>query len=169
MASYKVYKPYSKNEGVIIDAQKETDIPNYPDSGISYAGFSKIRRGNNDYELKPQIPADINFFYTFVFGETSITLNRVNQTEKDFYCNKIVLNYHNNAAVIGSVVYWYLRAGSGGQILLSLQENPTEYWELNLDFKTPLKFPKGTPIYLEFSRARGANETMGLNFYGWEE
>lgn len=169
MVSYKVYKPYSKADGVIIDALKEIDKPNYPDRGVSYANFSKTQRGNNDYELNPQIPADINYFYTFIFGEKSITLNRVNQETKDFYCTKVHLNYHNNAAVIGSVVSWLLRAGSGGQILLSLQENPAQYWELDLEFTIPLKFPKGTPIYLEFSRARGANESMGLNFYGWEE
>lgn len=165
------YKPQSLDTTSIIEAPKEIDKPDYPDVGVKFAGYSKIPRGGKDFELKPQIRADINYNYTFLFGDNSIDLNRANGTAKDFYCTDIYFNYHNNGRVVGSVSWITLRAGAGGPILLQMQEPPGvgSYWDVNLHFDVPLFFPKGTTLYLEFSVNRIANEAMGINYYGWEE
>lgn len=168
MAKAVAYKAPSIS-GVVIEAPKEIDKPNYPDKGISYAGFSKSLYSGNEFKLNPQIEADINFFVTWLFGETNLDLNRVNQSTKDFYLKRLYFNHHNNGAVTGSVCSITFKAGAGGTTFLSMQENPATFATYDIEFPIPIKIPVGLPINISFSRARAANESSGINFYGWEE
>lgn len=163
------YKPISIDNVTNINAPKEIDKPDYPDKGVEYAGFSKTLLGGNDFQLNPQIEADINFFVTWLFGETGNDLNRVNQVTKDFYLKRLYFNHHNNGAVTGSVCSITFKSGSGGTIFLSLQENPATFATYDIEFPVPIKIEKGSPVHIEFSRARVANESSGINLYGWEE
>lgn len=169
MVSYKVYKPATQANDVIINAPKEIDKPEYPDKGINYAGFSKTLLSGNNYQLNPQIPADININYSFVGAELAFDLNRVNQESKDFYCTKVHLTYKNNGSAVAINDDIRIRAGSNGYIFLVFAENPAAYWELDIKFTIPIFIPKGSGLRFSFTRARAANEFLCANFYGWEE
>lgn len=164
-----VYKPISLDTTSIIDTPKEIDKPDYPDRGVSYAGYSKTPRSGNSYELNPQIEADINFNYSFNGIETNLDLNRVNQDTKDFYCKHIFITYKNNGSAVAVNDIINLTAGIGGTNFLTFNEDPAAYWILDLELDTPLLFPKGKTITLNFSRVRALNENISVNYYGWEE
>lgn len=169
MAKNIVYKPVSLDPISNINAPKEIDKPDYPDKGIAYAGYSKTLLSGNNYQLNPQIPADININWTFVGGELAFDLNRVNQETKDFYCTKVHITYKNNGSAVALNDDIRIRAGSSGYIFLVFAENSAAYWELDLEFNVPIFVPKGSGLRFSFTRARAANEFLCANFYGWEE
>ncbi len=169
MVSYKVYKPATQADDVIINAPKEIDKPEYPDKGVSYAGFSKTLLSGSNYQLNPQIQADINIGWSFAGGELAFDLNRVNQETKDFYCSKVHITYKNNGSAVALNDTIMLRAGQSGYIFLVIAENPATYWELDLEFTIPILIQKGNGMRFSFTRARAANEFLSANFYGWEE
>ena len=71
--------------------------------------------------------------------------------------------------MIGSVNWITLRCGANGKVFFTAQEDPANFCTLECEFNPPILIPKGIPFYIEFSAARIANETIGINFYGWNE
>ena len=161
-----VYKPQTLDEVSINDAPKEIDNPDYPDVGVAYGGYSKFPRGNKEYELRTQSPADVNFQLSYAGGETSSGLSRGNKDSKDFYCQDIIITSVKAAAITGTDLFYIT---DGGSIKLILSEVRLEGAQpAVLHFTTPIKFTKGNSIGLNFS-ARGAGAVLCINFYGWEE
>lgn len=169
MAKNVVYTPVSLDSISNINAPKEIDKPDYPDKGIAYAGYSKTLISGNQFQLNPQIQADLNFNWTFAAGDTATAVTRINQDTKDFYCTDIFINYKNNGAVVGISNLMYIRFASAGQVYFVGCEPTAAYWELSLHFDTPIKIPKGDRIYFTYDRARIAGEVICGNMYGWEE
>lgn len=169
MAKAVVYKTPSEVKEAIINAPKEIDKPDYPDRGISYAGFSKTLRSGNNYELNPQTQEDLNFNWTFGAGDTATAVTRINQDTKDFYCTDIFINYKNNAAVVAVGDLMYIRFGAAGKIYFVGNEPSDPYWDMAIHLTAPIKIPKGDRIYFTYTRARIAGEVICGNMYGWEE
>jgi hypothetical protein len=166
----KIKQPtYLGSPGIILSSSNKTDVSSYDDKGVSFKGYSKSLINADNYRLDKQEEADINFYYMSLFNDTSVELQRVNQLNKDFYCTDLIINCDNNGSVIGTGNKIDLLDGVNGVTRLTLQEDRNRYWFIQIHFTVPILFKKGNSIYLLFSRAKAANEALGINFYGWEE
>lgn len=164
------YTPSSKD--IPIEAPQKIDTPQYPDAGISYAGFSKTLYAGNIFRLNPQQPIDWNITQTWGAGSTGAQFfgpTGILTEGKDFYVNKIIIGNYKQAAV-GNNDTITLASGSDAKLVLrELQPTLIANFLLDFNFETPLKFKKGNTIVVQYSAARGAGDFLVLNMYGWAE
>jgi len=169
MAKSVVYTPVSLDPISNINAPKEIDKPDYPDKGISYAGYSKTLISGNQYQLNPQEQKDFTFSNRWNAGDKTANCERESRYTKDFYCTKIILCELNTAALWASTSKISICDGNSIRVMIIEPNQSGIPWNLSIDFDIPLKFTKGNTIKLIHSVGRAAGDEWVLNLYGWEE
>lgn len=167
----KAFVPISKDLPTISNsnAPSKIDTPNYPDKGVSFAGFSKTLISGNEFKLNPQDELDINLSGNFVGGETQASTNVFSITKDYYVTDAIIDNYR--AGLVGQTYEISIKDGNDAvRILLrELHLCSSSAAHLVLHFSVPIKFSKGNQCILSFSNARGAGDYILINFYGWLE
>jgi len=161
-----VYVPPSIISKTQIEAPTKIDTPQYPDAGVDFGGYSKTIYSGNTYRLNAQNVTDINISHTFTGASFGLSILRANKDKKNFYCTKINISRYRAGAIVGSS-FLSVYDGVSGRILMHSIEPTGAFWSIDLDFKVPLRFD--TDISVSTSTAFAINDSLCLNFYGWEE
>jgi len=155
------YVPITETPQNPIQAPTKIDVPNYPDKGTAYAGFSKTLISGNNYKLNPQTPFDSNVATIYAAGNTTSTITLVEDTTADCYITTIVI-YANMAAQ----TVCRLQDPANGRIywrgLLTNTVRPTQF-----TLSAPLKTSYRAQFVMSTPAAGG--EEVAINIYGWAE
>lgn len=161
----KAYKPYG-DVGTIKETEINIDKPDYPDQGISFAGYSKSLYAANQYRLNPQFFKNYNILNPADGSAVQIVV----ENNKKFYLKKIILTLTSTAGGVGRATLLVYEK-TGVSVLLRLassasvaDERITKDW----DFDVPI--PLDDSFYYMYSgNGSVAAGTVFLNFIGWVE
>lgn len=171
MAAPVAYVPI--NNSKIPDSQAPTkiDTPQYPDKGVSYAGYSKTPLSGNQFRLNPQE------ILNYTFSDT----NKVNvlvsescgfpENDKTLYITSMQIHTSVPAVTAGS----YIQLSSYPKVIYKQELVRSE--TVHIVFPTPLvcsaQYSSSvTPSGLELKYSTGAGGTINsisVNLQGWTE
>ncbi len=160
-----------------IQAPTKIDTPQYPDKGVSYAGYSKIAMSGNQFQLNPQ--EIVNYHYdtgSKVAVEVIEVLNDVLPNGKTLYITSLQIYF----SILNLVADSFIKLeyfSSAGYVTI---------WGVNIlrngdglvaNFPTPLKFDNtkkldsfATGLQLHYSTgAANTINNISFNFQGWIE
>lgn len=170
-----VYKPLSDTSKIQeIATPTKIDTPDYPDLGVSFAGYSKTLISGTTYKLNPQQLKQISLYSSFGGAFTSAVINKTELQEKDFYVTDIYLALFSQYAGASLTSYVYIRDGVGGTRRVSVSERintaANNFNTYVLHFDNPLKFSKENQyIEIAFQTARIAGDSISITLSGWIE
>lgn len=159
-----------------IQAPTKIDTPQYPDKGVSYAGYSKTALSNNQYKLNPQ--EIINYTYSATNKVNVIVSQTIGYPEngKTFYVSSIQIHTSVPALTAGSYIEFndYLAGVSGNTVY---RQELVRSETIHIAFPTPLVFKNSfitgsTPSGLELKYSTGVGGTINaisVNIQGWVE
>jgi hypothetical protein len=166
------YKPLNNVDLSKVEVPTKIDIPNYPDVGIRYEGYSKTIYSGNTFRLNPQEVAEGSINATYAAGNLGFSILGSSgglNSAKDLYVTKLIIqNYTTGVVATTDTVTLF----SGTVVKLrirELQPSGNGNFFLNFDFAVPIKFNKNVAITYTFSRGRTAGDFTVLSIFGWQE
>lgn len=143
-------------------------IPNYEDAGVKYQGKFKVKKAQNEYELKSQ---ETRFNVLILSGAAagSTTTYTRSRPQTKYYCTKMMVQFRNVSA-FGATSYFILSdvKGTSASPVFYFVPNETT-GTIVLDFSDSPRLFEGNQfgIYSPYGMALG--EYFVFNLYGWEE
>lgn len=92
------YVPTSKTTEAVITAPTKIDIPEYPDVGVSFAGYSKKLSSGNSYRLSVQEPYECQTVFTWTAASTLLTLAINSKQGKTIFIKNITVTMYTDTA-----------------------------------------------------------------------
>lgn len=170
-----VYSPIGEIPTQILQTPQKIDIPQYPDVGISFAGYSKSLYSGNIYKLNPQDRYIKHGVCIWGAGITAFYFDNLQYGKKDVYITDIII--YNHPINWGSLDYFSVQYGDG-TTNETVYRFPPQLWtdginpiaKIDTKFTIALKIPKtALRIYIVASSAPGNGSLTIFNFYGWAE
>jgi len=157
------YKPLEPFKSASAQAPLKIDIPNYPDAGVSYAGYSKKIFSNEIFKLNKQTPFDFNFDWLPAAGVTTTNFILSQSTDKHYLTDMFITCWPNSVnklklqdGVVGRTVFWILN------------QNISSIQSYNVHFTVPIQLTNNM-LTAVLSAPAVATDEYVVNFYGWSE